>query len=631
MRRSQISHLAAFVALLALGLLGPGFGATAQASGGSVLGWGENDYGQIGNGTAGGGACGCLPSATPVADLSTATQVAGGSIHALALLANGTVVSWGANAYGQLGNGTPTLKGTVHTGPVPRKFGPTGTLTPVAVPALSNVVAVAAGSDHSLALLADGTVMSWGLNEYGQLGIGNVAGPETCDARPCGRTPAPVPGLSNVIAISAHGALSLALLADGTLRAWGNDYVGQAGDGAGVQTGCECIDHPVAVPGVAGAVAVAAGSHAAATLLADGTMRTWGANTSGALGDGATTLGAGGCECRGPGPVSALPAAKGIAMGTASGFAVRQAGGGMSWGYNESGELGNGNIGSGECLCVPTPAPVDAAEDLQSIAAGGNHVLGLLSTGTVASWGFNETGQRGDGTTGPGNGIPASVAGVAGASAVAAGSATSFAIVGPAQTLDVTFAGAGSGSVGTAGLICPGACSARYPQSQIETLRAEPAPGSGFAGFSGPCTGTGTCRVKMDADQQVTATFGPPRGTAITKSAISRAKRAATFAFAAPGAITGFECALLKPRAKKKHHKGHGKKGRHAKKQGRKGGAKKRTLKFSTCASPRAYKHLKPGSYTFAVRALDILGADAVPAVKKFKLKKPKKRHRHKR
>ena len=625
MQPLRISRLLLAVAI-ALGILGSGFDAAAQASGGSALGWGDDSYGQVGDGTTG-GACLCATSPLPVAGISTATEIAGGSIHSLALLSDGTVVSWGGNPWGQLGNGTPTLKATVHNGPVSRKIAGTGTLTPVAVPGLSNVVAVAAGTYHSLALLADGTVMAWGQNEYGELGIGNATGPETCETRPCARAPTPVPGLSDVIAISADGNVSLALLANGTVMAWGSNYGAQTGDGVGTPAGCVCVDHPVLVPGVTGAVAIAAGSDAEAALLATGAVETWGRNTSGELGDGSVIPGGVGCGCRGPAVVNALSAAKGVAMGGNFSFAVQQAGGAFSWGFNYFGELGNGTTGSGECLCVPVPGPVSAPQDLGPIAAAGDHALGLLPAGEVMSWGGNEEGQLGHGTTGAGSGLPATVGGLAGASAVGVGSASSFAIVGPSQTLDVALAGAGSGSVGTAGLLCPGACSARYPQSQVEALRAEPAPGSGFAGFSGPCTGTGACRVKMEADQHVTATFGPPKGTAITKSTISRAKRRATFAFAAPGAITGFECALIKPgKKKKKKHRGH-----HRKRDLR-AGAKKPKPSFSACASPKSYKHLKAGTYTFEVRALDILGADATPAAQKFKLKKPKKKHhRHKR
>jgi hypothetical protein len=87
-------------------------------------------------------------------------------------------------------------------------------------------------------------------------------------------------------------------------------------------------------------------------------------------------------------------------------------------------------------------------------------------------------------------------------------------------------------------------------------------------------------------------------------------KRLATFSFSAPGAITGYECML----ARKPPRKGAGK------------SAKKRKPRFARCAAPRRFRHLKPGRYTFRVRALDILGADANPAIKKFRLRKPRPR-----
>ena len=108
----------------------------------------------------------------------------------------------------------------------------------------------------------------------------------------------------------------------------------------------------------------------------------------------------------------------------------------------------------------------------------------------------------------------------------------------------------------------------------------------------------------MSKARNVTATFGRPKGTRITKAKIKKNKKkkvgTATFRFTAPGAITGFECALLKP----KH-------GKHKKKP---------KPHFSRCGAPKRYKHLKPGRYTFEVRALDILGADPVPAQTKFRI-----------
>ena len=107
----------------------------------------------------------------------------------------------------------------------------------------------------------------------------------------------------------------------------------------------------------------------------------------------------------------------------------------------------------------------------------------------------------------------------------------------------------------------------------------------------------GVCRLTLVSDRRVTATFGKPKGTRITKAKIKRQKGKATFRFTAPGAITGFECALVK-----------------------RDGGKNKKPHFSKCGSPKAYKNLKPGRYTFRVRARDILGADPVAARKKFKI-----------
>jgi hypothetical protein len=115
----------------------------------------------------------------------------------------------------------------------------------------------------------------------------------------------------------------------------------------------------------------------------------------------------------------------------------------------------------------------------------------------------------------------------------------------------------------------------------------------------------------MSADQTVTATFGVPKGTAITKALIKSKKRRATFAFSASGAITGYQCKLKRRKPKR------GKLGR-----------KPPPAKFSSCPTQKKYKHLKPGKYAFKVRALDILGADANPAMKKFTIRKPKPSHK---
>jgi alpha-tubulin suppressor-like RCC1 family protein len=575
------------------------------------MGWGQNGSGEAGTGSATSSGCFCVPTPTPVSGLSDATQISGGANHTLALHADGTVTAWGGDGAGQLGDGTTT-----------------GSATPVPVSGLTNVVAVDAGVFHSLALLANGTVMAWGENYNGQLGLGSSGdsggGPETCGSEPCSKVPVQVPGLSGVVAIAAGYYNSYALLANGTVMGWGWDKFGQLGDGTGIQTGCQCQDHAVQVPGVSGAMALSAGGEGQVlALLANGTVMAWGENSEGQLGNGSNIESAPPeCLCLGAIGVSGLP---GPAAQVAAGFrhSVALLGGGtaQSWGVNGNSQLGNGSTSNTGCKCVPTPGAVMGLSGVRSIAAGDHHTLALLGDGSVRAWGVNPYGQIGDGTETE-RSAPVPVNGVSGASDVSAGTRTSFALIGPSRTLTVSLAGAGSGNVGGAdGIVCPAvSCAGRFPDSQVQILRAEPASGSGFAGFTGPCTGTGPCQVKMDADKTVTATFGPPKGTAITRAKIKQGKKPtkgsrkkprptakAKFSFSAPGAVTGFECMLVKPKPKPK-------KGRRATKP------KKPT--FGACSSPKTYKKLKKGTYTFKVRALNILGTDANPAVKKFKIKR---------
>ena len=556
------------------------------------MAWGDNAYGQIGNGSATEGGCVCLPDPTPVSGLSDATQISGG-IHTLALHANGTVTSWGYNALGQLGDGTTTES-----------------YTPVSVSGLTNVVAVDAGHEHNLALLANGTVMAWGDNYNGELGLGSSisgGGPEICETSPCSKVPVQVPGLSNVVAIAAGYFYSFALLADGTVMAWGFDNYGQFGDGTGIQTGCECNAHPVPVPGVSGAIAISVGEDHVVALRGNGAVSAWGENADGQIGNGTNIeVSPPICLCLGALGVGGLsgPTAQ-VAAGGYHSLALLGGGNAQSWGFNSDGELGNGSETKGGCVCVPTPGAVSEISGTRSIAAGDSHTLALLSDGDVRAWGYNGNGQVGDGTK-TDRSAPVPVSGVSGASAVTTGDNTSFALIGPSHALTVSLAGAGTGNVGGPdGIICPAVnCTDRFPDSQVQILRAEPAPGTGFAGFTGGCTGTGTCQVKMDGDKTVTATFGPPKGTMITKAKIKQGKKRtrvargkptakAIFSFSAPGALTGYQCMLVKPKPKK---------------------GKKPLRRFSSCASPKRYKKLHKGRYTFKVRARNILGVDAKPA-----------------
>jgi alpha-tubulin suppressor-like RCC1 family protein len=224
-------------------------------SDGTVWGWGPNWNGQLGNGTN-------TDSNTPVqvSGLTDVKAISAGYVHNLALKSNGTVWGWGWNQNGELGNGTNTDSNT-----------------PVQVSGLTDVKAIAAGAYHSLALKNDGTVWAWGADGTGQLG--DSTNPE--GTYPNSNIPVRVSGLTDVKAIDASGEHSVALKNDGTVWAWGWNYYGQLGDGTKVDSHI-----PVRVSGLTDVGAIDAGWYHNAALKNDGTVWAWGWNYYGQLGDG---------------------------------------------------------------------------------------------------------------------------------------------------------------------------------------------------------------------------------------------------------------------------------------------------------------------------------------------------------
>lgn len=226
-----------------------GFMSFALLANGTVKAWGANSEGQLGLGHI-------TNQSTPqnIPGLTNVVALAGGDNHALALLANGTVAAWGYGGVGQLGLGT-------NYGYWP---------SPIGIPGLAGVVALAAGAEHSLALLSSGLVMSWGSGNEGQLGLGGTANHNT-----------PQGVLGGVAAVDAGRFHSLAVLADGTVKAWGHNYFGQLGLGGTVNQ-----TTPQSIAGLNNAVSVTAGGYHSLALLANGAVRAWGYNASGQLGVG---------------------------------------------------------------------------------------------------------------------------------------------------------------------------------------------------------------------------------------------------------------------------------------------------------------------------------------------------------
>src|SRR5690348_6973235 len=180
----------------------------ALKSDGTVWSWGSNNSGQLGIGSR---TTDVSVAPVRVSGLAGAVQIAAGSMHSVALTADGNVWTWGYNGWGQLGNGTWNWS-----------------LAPARVPGLGGVIAIAAGYGHSLAVKMDGTVWAWGHNGWGQLGDGN---PATSGQNPGPTIPVQVRGLTGVVAVAGGTIHSLALRNDGTVWAWGSNEYGQLGDG----------------------------------------------------------------------------------------------------------------------------------------------------------------------------------------------------------------------------------------------------------------------------------------------------------------------------------------------------------------------------------------------------------------
>ena len=164
-----------------------------------------------------------------VKGLSGVTAISAGGRDGLALLSNGTVMAWGSNTVGELGNGSTVADSDV----------------PVPVRGLTGVKAVSAGGFHGMALLSNGKVKAWGYNHDGELGNGT-----NTDSN----VPVAVTGLTGVKAISAGGDNSLALLPNTKVMAWGDNLEGQLGNGTNTSTNL-----PVAVKGLSGVKAISAG------------------------------------------------------------------------------------------------------------------------------------------------------------------------------------------------------------------------------------------------------------------------------------------------------------------------------------------------------------------------------------
>lgn len=325
----------------------------ALASDGSVWTWGRSPEAE-----------GKLLAPKPIPQLPRAKAIAAGKDHILALSYDGRVFSWGKNLSGQLGTGD--LLATSFPKPVVDVYG---------VP-ITGVVAISAGLEHSLALSRQGTVLSWGANNLGQLGSG---------ALPLRNYAGAIPSLlASGIAAGANHSLALV---QGRAFGWGSN----ANGALGVLVASSVIN-PVALDeSLPTANYLSAGGDFTFLKTTQGYVLGWGRNESGQIGIG--TLSSSVPYLRVVGlstPTSGL-----VASLAPQGFALARSQSGQlqAWGNNSSGQLGMGNV-------TPTalPTSIPGLPPISGISAGFSHAVALTADGEIYAWGSNSHGQLGDGS-----------------------------------------------------------------------------------------------------------------------------------------------------------------------------------------------------------------------------------------
>lgn len=329
-------------------VLGTGDHRTFIFESGSLWGWGRNEKGVLGGGTQ-------IEQHSPVpvqGSLTNVKQIVSGQYHNAALKDDGTVWTWGNQKYGELGNGTVNEPNPI----------------PVQVAGLQDIVQIASGQNHLVALKQDGTVWTWGRGLNGILGNGSTSSSSV---------PVQVEGLTGIKTVTAGSQHTLALGEDGRVWAWGINFEGQLGDGTNEERHV-----PVPVGDMTHVTAIAAGHAFSLALRQDGTLWGWGSNSKGQLGQDTATLE----QALLPIEMTEMTDVLSLSGGYETAYALLQDGTIWGWGSGQYGMLGTGDEEN-------THEPVQILSDVETMDVSSftnqSHAVALKTNGDVWGWGFN--------------------------------------------------------------------------------------------------------------------------------------------------------------------------------------------------------------------------------------------------
>jgi hypothetical protein len=337
---------------------------------GEVVCWGDNTFGQCGRPAT----VEVLPPQLVPTSLRF-TSITAGGVHTCGVTVHGEAYCWGWNGWGQLGDGTGT-----------------DSHTPLPVAGDLHFRSLSSYSHHTCGVSDDGHAYCWGRNDYHQLGP--VPG-ESCDLNgglwPCSRTPLPVGrGFKSV---SVGGLFTCAITTNGTAQCWGGDHIGQLGtdSDANIQTcsGYRCTGSPRPISGGHVLVQMSSGWGHTCAVTQDGAAYCWGNNNWGSLGAGFSSYN----------ERQAMPLAvvgghtfEAVAAGTDHTCAITTGGQAFCWGRNEFGQLGAGPIG----FASSEPTAVAGLQDFAGTpAASGLYSCAMTAEEDVYCWGHNGFGQLG--------------------------------------------------------------------------------------------------------------------------------------------------------------------------------------------------------------------------------------------